>query len=329
MFSAASGHSGTHTVTWTTQGNSALTVPAGTLTLSGTNYVETFSAEKTFTASSTQAGLRLGSLAGDPSSGLANGSLWYNSTLHAPRTRINGTTRSLLHSGSSLAELGTRNAADLTGTLGAAQLPLPGTTTLGGVMRNAGTAGQYVTGINSSGQLTFGTPVSGSSITTPGIAYIQTNGNNTTGVIGDPSKPFLTAQAAFDQGAEIFHLGSGITTGVSVVGTSDVDVTLYLFVTGSGLTASSFSVSAEAEDGTVDVRVRSNFTVQFSSVVGNSTNGASCYVEVYAAVVSAFDSQCPAGTATAKAAFCEIGSDLSGLLPTSSFMSNVGGISYP
>jgi hypothetical protein len=37
-------------------------------------------------------------------------------------------------------------------------LPAPGTTTLGGVMRNAGTEGQFVNGINSSGQLTYGTP---------------------------------------------------------------------------------------------------------------------------------------------------------------------------
>lgn len=174
----------------------------------------------------------------------------------------------------------------------------------------------------------FGVPSGGGGLN-PDVAYVQTNGDNATGIIGDPSKPFLTAQAAFDQGAEIFHLGAGITTGVSVTGTSDVDVTLYLFVTGSGLTASSFSVSAEAEDGNVDVRVRSNLTVQFSSISGNSSNGGSCYVEVIAGFVTSFDSQCPNGTATAKAAFCEIGSDLSGLLPTSSFMSNVGGTSYP
>lgn len=169
----------------------------------------------------------------------------------------------------------------------------------------------------------------GSPISNPGVAYVQTNGDDGTAEIGNPAKPFLTAQTAFDQGAEIFHLGSGITTGVSVTGTSDVDVTLYLFVTGSGLTASSFSVSAEAEDGNVDVRVRSNFTVQFSNISGNSSNGASCYVEIYAAVVTSFDSQCPVGTATAKSAFCEVGNDLSGLLPTSSFMSRIGITSYP
>lgn len=105
QFSATNGHSGTHTVTWTTQGNAAVTVPAGTLTISGINVAETLGGEKTFSASSTQAGLRLGTLAGDPGSGLVDGSIWYNSSVHAGRLRVNGVTRSLLHSGSSLADL--------------------------------------------------------------------------------------------------------------------------------------------------------------------------------------------------------------------------------
>lgn len=70
---------------------------------------------------------------------------------------------SVSKTGSSLADLATRSAGDLTsGTLDAARLPAPGTTTLGGVMRNTGTAGQFVNGINSSGELTFGTPAGGS-----------------------------------------------------------------------------------------------------------------------------------------------------------------------
>ncbi len=41
-------------------------------------------------------------------------------------------------------------------------LPAPGTTTLGGVKRNAGSAGQFVNGIDSVGALTYGTPAGGS-----------------------------------------------------------------------------------------------------------------------------------------------------------------------
>jgi hypothetical protein len=51
----------------------------------------------------------------------------------------------------------------VSGSITAAQLPLPGTTTIGGVMRNTGTTGQFVNGINSSGQLLFETPSGGNS----------------------------------------------------------------------------------------------------------------------------------------------------------------------
>ncbi len=61
--------------------------------------------------------------------------------------------------GSSLADLATRSAGDLnSGTLPAARLPAPTTTTLGGVQRNTGTGTQFVNGIDSAGALTYGTP---------------------------------------------------------------------------------------------------------------------------------------------------------------------------
>lgn len=44
-------------------------------------------------------------------------------------------------------------------------LPPPTTTALGGVMRNTGSAGQYVTGVSSTGQLEYGTPAGGGDVT--------------------------------------------------------------------------------------------------------------------------------------------------------------------
>lgn len=169
----------------------------------------------------------------------------------------------------------------------------------------------------------------GASIFTPDVAYIQLNGNDSTGVIGDPSKPFLTAQEPFDQGARIFHIGVGVATDVTLIATGSDSVYLHIFVTGCGVTDSIFSVSGEADEGNVDIRVRSNLTVQFGSISGGSANGAACYVEVLGGVVTSFDSQCPNGSATAKAAFSEVGTDLSGILSTSSMFANVGGVSYP
>lgn len=65
--------------------------------------------------------------------------------------------------------------------------------------------------------LTYG---GASNMVTPKICYLQTNGNDSTGEIGNPSKPFLTAQAAFNA----CMLGSGdhvIFVGVGSFGAVD------------------------------------------------------------------------------------------------------------
>jgi hypothetical protein len=81
---------------------------------------------------------------------------------------------SVSKSGSSLADLATRSAADLTsGTLDAARLPTPGTTTLGGVKRNAGSGGQFVNGIDTDGSLLYGTPAGGGA----GMKYARLTGD--------------------------------------------------------------------------------------------------------------------------------------------------------
>jgi hypothetical protein len=53
------------------------------------------------------------------------------------------------------------NASDINaGTLDAARLPVAGTTTIGGVKRNAGVAGQYVSGFDTDGSALYGEPAS-------------------------------------------------------------------------------------------------------------------------------------------------------------------------
>jgi len=49
----------------------------------------------------------------------------------------------------------------------------------------------------------------GAAITGTGIAYVRSGGNDTTGTIGNPSLPYLTAQAAWNAGARVFELGAG------------------------------------------------------------------------------------------------------------------------
>jgi hypothetical protein len=59
-------------------------------------------------------------------------------------------------------------AADISsGTLASARLPLPTTTDIGGVKRNTGTAGQFVSGISNTGDLEYSTPTGGGDVTGP------------------------------------------------------------------------------------------------------------------------------------------------------------------
>ncbi len=53
----------------------------------------------------------------------------------------------------------------------------------------------------------------GSSISDPLIAYIRIDGNNATGQIGNPAKPYLTGQAAYNAGAKYFDIGADCDAG--------------------------------------------------------------------------------------------------------------------
>lgn len=78
------------------------------------------------------------------------------------RTTLGLGTAATAATGDFAAASHTHAASDITsGTLDAARLPAPTTTALGGVKRNTGSAGQYVTGIDTDGSLLRDTPASG------------------------------------------------------------------------------------------------------------------------------------------------------------------------
>lgn len=133
----------------------------------------------------------------------------------------------------------THNAGDITvGILDAARLPTPGATTLGGVKRNTGGAGQFLNGIDASGALLYDTPAGGgSAISLPLQAWLETGangGNDTTGTVGDPSKPYATFAAALADGARVLHIGEGTFAGYDADFGADLDIA----VTGLGPTRS-------------------------------------------------------------------------------------------
>src|SRR5574343_79244 len=81
----------------------------------------------------------------------------------AARTTLGLGTAATAATGDFAAASHTHAASNITsGTLDAARLPLPTTTTIGGIKRNTGSAGQYVTGFDASGNITYDTPAGGS-----------------------------------------------------------------------------------------------------------------------------------------------------------------------
>jgi hypothetical protein len=95
----------------------------------------------------------------------------------------------------------------------------------------------------------FATPAGGggSSITGTGIAYVRSGGSNTTGTIGNPSLPYLTAQAAWDAGARVFDLGSG---SFSFTHADSDSQTLNVFVRGLGKERTSLAITWTGTTGT-------------------------------------------------------------------------------
>lgn len=85
-------------------------------------------------------------------------------------------------------------------------------------------------------------------ISTPGIAYVNSGGDDSTGAIGDPSKPYLTAQAAWDDGARNIELGVGNYTIAHV--SSESDASLDIFFRGAGKEATTLDFTFTGLNGT-------------------------------------------------------------------------------
>lgn len=64
----------------------------------------------------------------------------------------------------------------------------------------------------------------GGGVALPLQAWVESSGNDGTGTVGDPSKPYKTMAAADAAGARILHLGSGLFAGISRPG--DIKVSL-------------------------------------------------------------------------------------------------------
>lgn len=97
-----------------------------------------------------------------------------------------------------------------------------------------------------------GSPVA---ITDPGVAFIRTGGSDSTGVIGNPNRPFATAAAARALGASRFFVGENTNAGDIECGNTQAEI---VYVAGCGPTSIIGAIRNRAHHLTViDYRGRS------------------------------------------------------------------------
>lgn len=111
-----------------------------------------------------------------------------------------------------------------------------------------GADGTYLKSNGASLAPSFATPAGGgSSITGTGFAYVRTGGNNATAVIGDPSKPYSTGQAAWAAGATRFDFGPGSFSIDAAFGSGGASNPIY--VQGAGISGCTLTLTWRGEDG--------------------------------------------------------------------------------
>lgn len=108
--------------------------------------------------------------------------------------------------------------------------------------------------------------------TTPRVYYVESSGNDGTAVAGDRSKPFLTAQAAFDAFAAsaadgVIMLGVGLWAGITITSAYGFP----LSIKGCGMYVSSLGgITAFG----ININLASDRTVNLGSINLSGANGA-------------------------------------------------------
>lgn len=131
--------------------------------------------------------------------------------------------------------------AIVTGTLNAARLPAPGTTTLGGVKRNEGTAGQFVNGIDAAGDLLYATPAGGGG---GGWEHVTANTLGATA-----TEINITGLTGVFHYRLYFDLLAALSSGTPLLGTQISGASGNYFTATSGDTAAQLQVAFKTDSG--------------------------------------------------------------------------------
>jgi hypothetical protein len=100
------------------------------------------------------------------------------------------------------------------------------------------------------------------------VAWVETDGNDPTGTVGDPSKPYQTMNEAYQDGARVFILGAGAFSGLSQEGSITIAV--------EGMSAASTTVAnvQSTNSGVITIRDLGGRSVTFDMISSNGADGA-------------------------------------------------------
>lgn len=176
-------------------------------------------------------------------------------TITILRTSLDGIYAAISH---------THGASEIvSGTLDDALLPVPTPTTLGGVQRNTGSAGEYVTGIDASGALEYDTPAGGGGrevLTANRSYYVGYNVGTVTMTIASPCVVTKVAHGLENNDPIVFRTTGALPTGVT-------QGTAY-FV--KNKTADTFEISTTA--GGASINTSGSQSGTHSAHTGNDSN---------------------------------------------------------
>jgi len=146
-------------------------------------------------------------------------------------------------------------ASEVEGTLPAARLPLPGIASLGGVMRNAGVAGQFVTGIQADGSLMYDTPL-GDMTGPDGVVS-----GNIPVFNGETGKLLLDSGFAPSAFSLAVHANNHLTGGSDPIGLADFD--------SEGLMSSEYAQKLDSIETNADVTDAANVAAAGAVMTSN------------------------------------------------------------
>jgi len=125
----------------------------------------------------------------------------------------------------------------------------------------------------------YGITDAAQNITDPSVAYIRSDGSDTHGEIGNPHKPYLTLQEAYDDGARTFDIGVGTFAGLNVDNSS-------VSLKGRGETKTIITTIGVAQNATIEDASGHSFLVNTIQHISGALSGQTTLQSVWVVTIN-------------------------------------------